>query len=157
MSDSQLTQIRKSIEMLLKNIQKKDGYNTNVKRVVRERISKENLNIFPSCEVFIQKDTVIGETDLKYKNKNATFIIICHLDNNSDIELERERLYADVEKIIGIYYYLPPNSDMTGCTATFAEAISFVPLGSEQSKSSGGLAITVSVLYKQQRKDPSAK
>lgn len=156
MADSVLTKVRKALMYQLSTIKTSNDYLNTIINVYDENISPENMKQFPSCSVVLLED-VQNKLDQQMSiriEKHAIFSVTVVLDGKNDMATAKERMYQDIEKVIGNNYMLP--SSEGECTCTLATIGMAIPFGLN-SNNLCGLHIKVDVKYSQLRSDPTRR
>lgn len=125
--------------------------------------SNSKRNAYPSIDILWQRErytnNVSGGNSIGGYNKIARVILDCHLfeenctDSPEDIVRKRENIIADVEKYMGLNFFIP---DSSGNRTAFNSIVtSNLVYGTEATEPYGSVEIELDVYYRILLGDPT--
>lgn len=159
------TKIREALAFQIKNtIRIDNGFFLDIGEVnVNGPINNAQRKAFPSVDIlFVQErytNSFQGGNSLGGYNKFATVFIIGNLFeddckfNQGDMVLLRENFVADIEKLMGINFFIPDN--LGNRTAFNSILTSNRVFGIEATKPRGGVEMELEISYRIELADPT--
>ncbi len=152
------TRLRESIIYNLKKITKEHGYNVSIGEVFSNPKAIDAINIRPAVSVKFGEHECLNANDgtltqgfeLHYK---VLVTLVIYLENNNDIELEREEIVADIQRLFMNNPQIPDEFGNGTCFECMFQ--NDYPYGTEETKPFGGHLIQLICYYRQNMKDPT--
>ena len=153
MSDTIKAKIRKSLAYNLGTVTKANGYFNNIVEINSEPRSEEQIKNYPAVNIFWGTEkTMEARHSSGWLHKETVAILDFHLENNNDIDTSRNKIVADVEKLLFNNHSLKDSTGNSTCNQVFF--VKNDPWGMESNKIYGGITIELKILYQQNLFDP---
>lgn len=151
------TNIRNALTYGLGKIKKTANYQNDLYVLERE-VSPEKMLQFPCVDVLWGREQITNNRNSggdysSQVRKLSTIYLDVWLKTADDMETARDTILQDIEKFLGVNYYLPDSQSNATCMQCWLE--SNEPFGYGVNTPYGGVTIAILVEYRQGMTDPT--